>query len=194
MAKTKCFTGIASRGANLIILESEVIRAFLMEIDWHFSPQIRRFTKRKEGSMMRSHTRCVLAYLAACSLMLFLSSALCSAQNDCAERLKSMIVHCAGPNNCHGSVTIEFPFEPNGGSVMYRTSAVPCCGQLITDVDQIGECSSVALAGIEEQLARLAEVSDVLVANCAGRYVPYKTIASAKPASRLATGDRVLSR
>ena len=140
--------------------------------------------------MRCGYTKYILRYSAACCLMLFLSSALCSAQQNCAELLKRITEECYY-GTCHGSVTIDVPI--GFGHVYYETRSVECCKQLITDVNQNGSCENLlALAGIEEQVERLAAVSDVLVADCAGRYVPYQLSVFARRAPHSATEDRVL--
>lgn len=65
----------------------------------------------------------------------------------------------------------------SGREFLYSCDAVSCCGQLITDCTQEGDCAqSVALSNpeVRRQLAELSTNSTVLVANCSGAYVPYE--------------------
>lgn len=107
-----------------------------------------------------------------CLLLICLSGAFCSGQ--CATGFSSQNIHCAGPHGCEDDVLIFYPIESQYG-VRVATEGVDCCGQLITTSYGYSGCQPrvFRVAGMKEQLAKFAETSEVLVADCSGRYVLY---------------------
>lgn len=99
-------------------------------------------------------------------------SVLCSGQ--CADGFNTTEIHCYGPDDCEDVVPINYPNESQDG-VVVSTYAVECCGQLITSSFGSGNCEPLALRSpnVRRQLAELAQVAEVLVADCRGRYVLY---------------------
>ena len=96
----------------------------------------------------------------------------CSGQ--CAATFTDMQVHCDGPQGCSDSVEVVIPEESQDGQRV-DCSSTSCCGQLITTCGGVGGCQDEIMKkpGVREQVAELAATSEVLVAGCKGRYVPY---------------------
>ena len=95
--------------------------------------------------------------------------------DNCAGDSNYQNVPCFGPHGCQSSAYVNRP--QSGHEFLYSCEGVSCCGQLITDCTQEGDCAqSVALRNpeVRRQLTELSANSTVMVANCSGEYVPYE--------------------
>ena len=115
--------------------------------------------------------------LAGIGMLFFLGplGAFCCAQG-CATTFNSWFFECDGPYGC---IDYVYPRYPEGSSpygVYVQCQALECCGQLFSDCYGGGGCDDVMLKkpGVKEEIAQLAATSDVLVADCSGRYVSYE--------------------
>jgi len=120
--------------------------------------------------------------LAICVVCL-LYSALCSAQkppSDCQGRPDNQTFTCDGPNDCHSQIVIDVG-GGEGDYYVYTVESRSCCGQLFSDRIPISDCDGEGLLkgkATKDEIERAAKESAVLVADCKGRYVPYRNAAS----------------
>jgi len=107
-------------------------------------------------------------------IVVFMHGAVCGAQ--CASGFNTMTVQCAGPNGCMDQKDVDTPIESQDG-VRVVCGSVSCCGQLLTTCSGSGNCEPVRALReprAQERLARVAAESEVLVADCKGRYALFK--------------------
>jgi hypothetical protein len=115
----------------------------------------------------------IASYLAV-GLLVF-SAALSAAQ--CEDSYTRVTLQCDDNAGCHDLVTFDHPNE--GFTNAYSISVIDCCGQLFTDTTVTGPCDAdMVQPAIRKEVARLAAMSDVLVADCRGHYVPYDSAAN----------------
>jgi hypothetical protein len=110
--------------------------------------------------------------------VLGLASLFCSAQ-DCSESFSTMSFHCDGPDGCSDGVTVWYPNNPDQYGAPIDCGSVSCCGQLFSNCPPgQGGCEPEILKkpGAKAEIARLAVTSEVLIADCVGRYVEYKPV------------------
>jgi len=133
---------------------------------------------------MRNVFRLIIA-----TLFLTLCATVCSAQN-CADTFQNDEVWCAGPDGCTGAV---YPTHPNGSQygLTIECSALDCCGQQITTCYGTSACDVLKKPSDKEQVNRLAATSDVLVADCKGRYALFQPRIS-EHASLATLNDHIL--
>ena len=127
------------------------------------------------------------------ALLLCLGGTLCSGQ--CADTWNSFTAYCANTKGCSGSVTGYQPDIWEYGVAVY-CSPVECCGSYIASYRPGGTCIMVELRSpaIQDRLAELAAASDLLVADCGGRYALYAPPAGDPKLAGVPglPGDRVL--
>jgi hypothetical protein len=108
-----------------------------------------------------------------------LSLALCGAVSNaqCTNGFTQQTLNCAYSDECESSTTINVP---NGGQdgVVVECGSASCCGQLFTTCWSGGNCEAAKRlrlpAAAQERLRTLAAQSEVLVADCKGRYALYQ--------------------
>lgn len=131
----------------------------------------------------------VLLCFCICGLALAFCSAACSAQ--CSEGWTTESFHCDGPG-CSQGVTVAYPMSADQYGVAIVPNPQDCCGQLFSSFMAGGNCNPEMLKkpGVKRQIARLAATSDMLVADCEGRYVAYDPTADSVPVGQfLALAD-----
>jgi len=112
--------------------------------------------------------------LSILSIFLALCSAVCSGQ--CTDGFTEQTFQCQYSDTCQNSVTVQIPNESQDGVVPECFATAPCCGQLFTSCTAGGNCEDIKLRGpaAKQRLQALAAESDLLVADCKGRYALYK--------------------
>jgi len=109
------------------------------------------------------------------AMLICLCSSLCSGQG-CTDGFTATTFQCVYDGSCSSSVTVYTPNESQDG-VTVHCGAVDCCGHLFTTCWGDGNCEAVKKLGdpaARKRLARLAGESEVLVADCRGRYALYR--------------------
>ena len=101
-----------------------------------------------------------------------ISGALCRGQ-DCADSFEEHEFHCES-SSCSDDVYVYYPNESQDG-VTIECGATDCCGQQFSTCWGEGNCEPLELKKprVQERLTQLAHTSEVLVADCRGRYGPY---------------------
>lgn len=132
--------------------------------------------------------------LTVLATFLWLCNGLCAAQ--CAETWQQMQFHCAGPDGCEGDLEVQYPGESSQYGVAIVCGSENCCGQLFTTCYAGGGCEpeSVRKPEARKRLDRIAATSEVLVADCKGRfslYTPSSALAAYR-ASSMMLNDHVL--
>jgi hypothetical protein len=106
----------------------------------------------------------------------FALSALFSAVSNaqCADGFNPVTFNCAYSDQCASQVTVWEPNESQNG-VLINCGSTSCCGQLFTSCWGQGGCQNDNLKGreVNERLTELSRTSEVLVADCKGRYALY---------------------
>ena len=99
-------------------------------------------------------------------------AAFCSAQ--CTEELDSKQFECKY-EDCHSYAYVDLPNGADGDIHYECHASAPCCGQLFTTCSQDdGDCSQVLRnPEIRAKIDKIASTSEVLVADCRGRYRLY---------------------
>lgn len=114
-----------------------------------------------------------LVTIAATALLLF--APVCHAQFDCTDYFTSQQFECADGEGCNSSVDVWVPHSTQYGE-HFNCSSVNCCGQLFTSCAFSGGgiCDPFGKRPeFKKEVDQLAMVSDLLVQDCQGRYVPY---------------------
>lgn len=119
-----------------------------------------------------------------------LCSTFCSSQTgECCNHLQSNTYTCES-SHCSGRVTVYTPVQEGEDLIRFSCNhSEDCCGQVFTTCTNDGGC--LAASRNPEVRARIDEVattSEVLVANCKGRYALY-----APRGERTIDLDRVLA-
>lgn len=97
---------------------------------------------------------------------------------DCASSFNTLTLHCDGPHGCSGQVTLYIPIgDPYGFGV--GVTSTSCCGQLFSTYQATGLCEDgiINKPGVKEQISLISTTSDLLIADCKGRYVLYDSSA-----------------
>ncbi len=126
-----------------------------------------------------------------------LALALCSAASfaQCSPTWTTQDFHCDGPNNCHGDITVMYPSDPSQYGAGIAENSEECCGQLFSSFNPSGSCEPMTLRrrDVKERLAELSGTSEVIVADCKGRYGLYTPpTAKEKSGSWALLNDRML--
>jgi hypothetical protein len=106
-------------------------------------------------------------------LSLTLCSVLCSGQN-CANGFNQQYFNCQS-SSCSDGIYVSYPNGSQDGQQI-QCGGEDCCGQLFTTCWGTGDCEPVKALNnpaVKERLARLSAESEVLVADCRGRYSLY---------------------
>ena len=121
----------------------------------------------------------------ALSCAFFLGGAVCSAQ--CGDRVIYTRLPCVEGTTCRSEVFIG---TVTGGDLYYEScESVSCCGKLFSSCDlDGGSCSLLKDPVARERIAKFAETSRVLVADCTGRYTRY----APRPARYNVAGDFIV--
>ena len=100
-----------------------------------------------------------------------------SAAQNCADLFPTQQFECDGPGGCSEDVVVNIPNGSEYGLYIHCGS-IDCCGQLFTTCGGQGNCEPVKLRPpeVKERLTQLSRTSDVLVADCSGRYGPYDPV------------------
>ncbi len=123
-------------------------------------------------------------------VFVFLCSAFCGSQT-CSGRLDSMTFTCTS-STCSNRVTVYKP--TSGDRIRYSCTSEDCCGQLFTTCTDDGGCGAVEKnPEVRARIDDVAKTSEVLVADCKGRYALY-TLRRERTINldRLLAADRIL--
>ncbi len=102
----------------------------------------------------------------------FLCSAFCGGEN-CANHLKEVPLTCETATYTQ-TVILHMPDEAGPQLIKYSCTSVDCCGELKTTCLDGGACdAAVHSAEVRARIDDVAKTSQVLVADCDGRYAPY---------------------
>lgn len=118
------------------------------------------------------------------SFSVVLCGAVCSGQ--CADSFTEQTYNCVYSDQCESQITVQYPNGSQYG-VYVQCEGVSCCGQLFTTCYGQGNCEDAKLRGpgVRQRPQTLATQSDLLVADCRGRYALYNPApAHAKEKSR----------
>lgn len=112
--------------------------------------------------------------ISICGIALALCAVACSAQ--CTTGLTTQNFDCAGPDGCSAGVTVAYPVGADQYGAAIEPNVQECCGQLFSSFMMGGGCEPEGLKrpGVKERLSELSRTSEVLVADCKGRYALYK--------------------
>lgn len=137
-----------------------------------------------------------ILYLALTALLMMLLQTTSNAQN-CSSWFSPQEFECDGPDGCSEEIYLSIP---SGGQYGLNIicSGFSCCGQLFTSCGGQGACEAVKLRPpeVKARLTQLSLTSEVLVADCSGRYGPYEpsrgAVAAKRRRSLAAVSDRIL--
>ena len=117
-----------------------------------------------------------ILYPALTALLMMLLQATSSAQ-ICSSSFSTQEFECHGPEGCDGDVYVTIP---SGGQYGLNVvcGSISCCGQLFTTCNGNGGCEPTKLRPreVKERLSELSRTSEILVADCSGRYGPYEPL------------------
>jgi hypothetical protein len=95
--------------------------------------------------------------------------------NGCSAWLVNAPYACGNSNGCKGSGTTQLPGGGYGAGL--TNTPIPCCGSWVPYYQLNGGIcylTELRKPATQERLAQLASTSDMLVADCHGRYVLYR--------------------
>jgi len=123
-------------------------------------------------------------------------SAVCSGQ--CTNGFQTQTFNCVYSDQCEDYVTVSIP---DGGQygVTVECGSVDCCGQQFTTCySNGGNCEPKKLRPreVKERLSELSRTSEVLVADCSGRYglyeLPQRPVVARRTRTLEALNERIL--
>jgi len=137
-----------------------------------------------------------ILYLVLTVPLMMLLQTTSNAQN-CSSSFSPQEFECDGPDGCSEDIYLTIP---SGGQ--YGLNVVcggfSCCGQLFTSCGGQGNCEAVKVRPpeVKARLTQLSLTSDVLVADCRGRYGPYEPspgpVVTRRRGTLAALSDRIL--
>jgi hypothetical protein len=123
-----------------------------------------RPTAEKMGARSVSKHLMALAFL-------FLCSSFCVSQT-CTHRLKEIQFTCES-STCSQDVIFHLPDDDGPQTIKYSCAAYNCCGELKTTFGDDGVPATVLTPEMQARIEGIAATSQVLVADCTGRNIPY---------------------
>lgn len=101
-----------------------------------------------------------------------LCCAFCGAQT-CTNHLKEIQFDCES-STCSDYITVHLNDDAGRQDIRYSCTSVKCCEQLFTTCTDDGACDeAVHNPEVRARIDDVAKTSQVLVADCNGRYAPY---------------------
>lgn len=124
------------------------------------------FEVRKGGSdSVSKHLTSII-----CGLMCVSAAPFCSSQS-CCYHLESQSFTCT-TSTCSKRITVYVPNFDGPDRIQYSCTSDDCCQQLFTTCTNDGACPPSFLQNpeVRARIDEIAKTSEVLVANCKGRY------------------------
>lgn len=141
-------------------------------------------TAEKVGAHSMTKNLMALAFV-------FLCNAFCASQT-CTYKLDEFHLTCETAT-CSSTITQRLP-APGKDTIKYSCQTVSCCGELKTTCTDDGSCPfALVRPEMQARIEAIAATSQVLVADCTGRYTPYAPAAeSSIKLDRMLSTDRML--
>lgn len=150
--------------------------------------------EKVSATVEKMEARAVNKHLMALAFV-FLCSAFCRSQapTACTNHLKDVELECQS-STCSEPIILHLPDDAGKAVIKYSCTSVSCCGELKTTCEDDGACdAAVHNPEVRARIEDVAKTSQILVADCDGRYAPYAPSGeSAINVDRMLAADRIL--